>query len=124
LKRGEKYLAAGADGVYVEGPESVEQLRDIGKAFKGQPLATSVLENGGKTPWLSPEEFAAMGFAMVLYPTTILFRATKAIQLAAANLRRGQPLDKSASVDMAEFEKVIDLAYWQKIEKEFPVTEK
>jgi len=99
LRRGEKYLKAGADGVYVEGPETAEQLETIGRTFKGTPLATSVLENGGKTPWLAPKEFAAMGFSMVLYPTTILFRATRAIQLAAENLRAGKPLEKDDAVE-------------------------
>src|SRR5206468_9120366 len=68
LRRGEKYLKAGADGVYVEGPTSVDQLKRIGKAFRGEALATSVLETGGKTPWLPPDEFGEIGFTMVLYP--------------------------------------------------------
>src|SRR6185312_15101458 len=51
LRRGEMYLKAGADGVYVEGAEDVEQLRRIGRAFKGEPLAVSILEGGGKTPF-------------------------------------------------------------------------
>src|SRR5438270_289041 len=45
IERAERYLKAGADGVYVEGPKTVEELKKIGKAFKGTPLATSVLEN-------------------------------------------------------------------------------
>src|SRR3954469_3243700 len=65
LRRGEKYLKAGADGIYFEGPESEKQLETIGKKFKGEQLATSVLENGGKTPWLSPTEFAKLGFTMI-----------------------------------------------------------
>lgn len=119
LRRGEKYLKAGADGVYIEGPETVEQLQTIGKTFKGTPLTTSVLENGGKTPWLAPREFANMGFSMILYPTTLLFRATFAIQQAAKSLRAGEPLDKDNAVDMKAFEKIVDLPHWQKIEKEF-----
>jgi len=119
LRRGERYLKAGADGIYVEGPETAEQLETIGRTFKGTPLATSVLENGGKTPWLAPKEFAAMGFSMVLYPTTILFRATRAIQLAAENLRAGKPLEKDDAVDMKAFEKIVDLGHWQTIEKRF-----
>jgi 2-methylisocitrate lyase-like PEP mutase family enzyme len=121
LSRGEKYLKAGADGIYVEGPETVGQLQAIGKAFHGSPLATSVLENGGKTPWLPPEQFGAMGFAMILYPTSILFRCTRAVQKATADLRAGRPLEKEESVDMKTFEKIVELEHWQKIEKKFPV---
>lgn len=119
IRRGEQYLKAGADGVYVEGPTSVEQLKQIGKAFKGEQLATSVLENGGKTPWLPPAEFGDMGFTMVLYPTSILFRLTYAIRRAAADLRAGKPLDKAEAVDMREFLKVVELEHWQEIEKQY-----
>src|SRR4051812_21490728 len=119
LRRGEKYLKAGADGIYFEGPETEKQLEQIGKKFKGVPLATSVLENGGKTPWLSPKEFGRLGFTMILYPTTLLFRATRAIQLAAKDLRDGKELDKKQSVDMKRFEKIVELKHWQEIEKKF-----
>ncbi len=101
----------------MEGPQTVEQLEQIGKAFKGHPLGTSILENGGKTPWLPPREFGRMGFTMLLYPTTILFQVTRAIQNAARRLRDGEPLDKENSVNMEEFEKIVDLKHWQEIEK-------
>lgn len=94
-------------------------LKAIGRAFKGTPLATSVLENGGKTPWLPPEQFDDLGFSMILYPTTLLFRATRALQRGAADLRAGKPLDKSDAVDMDAFEKIVDLPHWQAIEKRF-----
>jgi 2-methylisocitrate lyase-like PEP mutase family enzyme len=119
IRRAEKYLKAGADGVYVEGPESVEQLKQVGKAFKGEHLATSVLENGGKTPWLPPEEFGEMGYTMVLYPTTILFRVARALQRAAADLRAGKALDADDAVDMKSFLRIVELEHWQEIEKKF-----
>jgi 2-methylisocitrate lyase-like PEP mutase family enzyme len=119
LRRGEQYLKAGADGIYVEGPETEKQLEQIGKTFKGTPLATSVLENGGKTPWLSPKEFGKLGFSMILYPTTLIFRATHALQQAAKALRAGEPIDPDEAVDMNTFLKIVDLDHWQKIEKKF-----
>jgi 2-methylisocitrate lyase-like PEP mutase family enzyme len=119
IKRAEKYLKAGADGVYVEGPRSEDELKRIGKAFKGEQLATSVLENGGKTPWLAPGEFGDMGYTMLLYPTTILFRAAHATRKAAEDLRAGRPLDREQAVDMDDFEKIVELKHWQEIEKSF-----
>ena len=119
IRRAEKYLKAGADGVYVEGPESVEQLKRIGKAFKGEHLATSILENGGKTPWVPPKQLGSVGYSMILYPTTLLFRATRAIQRAAETLRAGEPIDKDEAVDMKTFLKVVDMGHWEAIEKKF-----
>jgi 2-methylisocitrate lyase-like PEP mutase family enzyme len=59
IARGERYLKAGADGVCVEGPESIEELREVGAAFKGIPLATSV---GSGVHWSAqPYYFASRG---------------------------------------------------------------
>lgn len=125
IKRAEMYLKAGADGVYVEGPKDVKELRVIGSEFKGEPLATSILERGGKTPWLPPQEFQNMGFNMLLYPTTVLFRQTKAIQRALADLQNGLPMPANDSVTMFDFEKLVDIAYWKAIEeKAIPLGEK
>lgn len=117
LRRAEMYLKAGADGVYLEGPEDVEQLRRIGHEFKGQPLAVSILEGGGKTPFLPPAEMHKMGFNMLLYPTTLIFREARAIQRALADLKQGKPMPKNDSVTMMEFEKIVDIAYWKAIEQ-------
>jgi len=117
IRRAEMYLKAGADGVYVEGPESIEQLEKIGREFKGEPLAVSILENGGKTPWLPPKEMHALGFNMILFPTTLLFRQTRAVQEALADLKNGLPMRQDAAVSMTEFEVIVDIAYWKSIEQ-------
>jgi 2-methylisocitrate lyase-like PEP mutase family enzyme len=119
IKRAEQYLKAGADGVYLEGPTSEKELEQIGKAFKGTPLATSVLERGGATPWVEPKELHKMGFTMILYPATVLFRATKAIQAALSDLMAGRQLSPENSVDMKEFEQIVDIERWRKIEKKY-----
>jgi 2-methylisocitrate lyase-like PEP mutase family enzyme len=125
LKRAEQYLKAGADGVYLEGAENEKQLEKIGAAFKGTPLAISILEGGGKTPWLSPKEMGKLGFTMILYPTTLIFQATKAMELALENLKSGKPMSKDASVTMKQFEDIVELDYWSSIEKKFaPSAEK
>jgi 2-methylisocitrate lyase-like PEP mutase family enzyme len=60
-----------------------------------------------------------MGFSMILYPATILFQATRAIQRAAERLRAGKPLDKDEAVDMKSYLKVVELEHWQEIEKKY-----
>jgi len=121
IERGRNYLKAGADGIYVEGPRTVEELERVGKAFRREYLATSILENGGKTPWVAPHRLGKMGYRMVLYPTTILFRATRAIQKAADDLHAGRPLDKAEAVNMKTFEKVVELEHWRELQKKFQV---
>jgi methylisocitrate lyase len=121
IKRAEAYLEAGADGVYVEGPRNEDELAKVGRALRGAPLATSVLERGGVTPWLSPQDFADLGYSMILYPTTVLFRVAWATQRALETLREGKPLSGSASLDMPAFEEIVELSKWAAIEEAFPV---
>lgn len=119
LKRGERYLKAGADGLYFDGVESRRELRKIGSEFVGVPLATSVLERGGKTPALSPAEFREMNFSMILYPTTILFRITRQIEKALSDLKAGRQMPEGESVDMKQFEDIVDLKYWAELEDRY-----
>ncbi|MER9139546.1 isocitrate lyase/PEP mutase family protein [Mesorhizobium sp. M0830] len=119
IERGKRYLDAGADGVYVEGPTSVEELTQVGEAFRDVPLATSILERGGQTPWQSPAELHEMGYDMILYPTTLLFRAVHAVQQALDDLRQGKPLAPEASVDLASFEDIVRISEWAGIENRF-----
>ena len=52
LRRGERYIRAGADGLFIEAPVNVDELERIGRAFDVPQLA-NMLE-GGRTPFLTP----------------------------------------------------------------------
>src|SRR5205085_11993590 len=104
LNRGEQYLKAGADGIYVEAPTSVEQLERIGAAFKGTPQMTNMFEGDNQTPWLTPMELPSLGFSMILYPTSLLFRATRAIERGLADLRQGKRMAPADGVDLPTYE--------------------
>jgi 2-methylisocitrate lyase-like PEP mutase family enzyme len=117
LRRAEHYHQAGADGVYVEGPQTPEELERVGQVLGGIPLATSILEGGGKTPWVPPEVLAGWGYAMLLYPTTVLFRVAKAIAQALDGLAAGRPMPADDAVTLEQFEEILGLAEWTKVEQ-------
>lgn len=121
IRRAEAYLKAGADGAYVEGPRTIEEIEQVGRALRGAPLATSVLERGGVTPWLSPSEFRDLGYSMILYPTTLLFRLARATEIGLGELKGGRPLDPGASLDMDAFEQFVELPVWANIEEKFAI---
>ena len=68
---------AGADASFVEAPPSVELLAEIGRRSP-KPMVANMIE-GGKTPVLSKEKLAAMGFQLILYPLAALFASAHAI---------------------------------------------
>jgi 2-methylisocitrate lyase-like PEP mutase family enzyme len=119
LRRAELYLKAGADGIYVEAVESVEELERTARALRGSPLATTILEGGGRTPWMDPEDLKALGYSMLLYPTTVIFQVTRAIQKAVENLKAGRSMPADDSVTFAEYEDMLGLPEWARIEDEF-----
>jgi 2-methylisocitrate lyase-like PEP mutase family enzyme len=121
IARAKRYRDAGADGVYVEGLKSEQELEKVGRALRDVPLATTILERGGETPFLPPEAMAALGFAMVLYPTTVMFRVVSAIEQALMGLIAGEALDPANSIDMDRYMKIVDMPFWQKIESQFPM---
>ncbi len=54
LRRGEMYLNAGVDGIFIEAPQTVAELERVGRTFKGVPQIANMLEGGGQTPVLPP----------------------------------------------------------------------
>lgn len=119
IKRAKAYRDAGADGVYVEGLRSAAELKRVGKALAGTPLATTMMEGGGQLPWMPPEKVYGHGFAMVLYPTTVLFRLTRAVERALSALKADRPLAEGEAVGLDEFEAIVGLPGWKAIEREF-----
>src|SRR5262249_34512707 len=73
----------------------------------------------GKTPWVAPADLYAMGYSMILYPTTVLFRAVHAMQSALQDLKRGVPLSPDDSVDLPAFEEIVNMPEWSEIDTRF-----
>lgn len=119
MRRCERYLKAGADAIYIEAEHSEKDLQRIARAFKGEHKVVNVFEGGGKSPWMSPEQLQDLGFTMALYPTTVLFRMTQAMEDALATLRAGKPMDTTRAVSMKEFELIVDLPKWAFAESRF-----
>ncbi len=117
LARGARYLAAGADGVFVEAPESLGELERIGAAFDKPNLANML--SGGKTPRLRPGELAELGFDMVVYGIDPLLHAARAVQGALATIHRDPLALDSGALGFAEFQEVVGIAEWAELEDRY-----
>jgi 2-methylisocitrate lyase-like PEP mutase family enzyme len=117
LRRAEIYLKAGADGLFIEAPQTVDELAQIGRAFQGVPQLANMLEGGGRTPVLPPHELYRLGFVMVAYPTTLIFRVARAIETALADLKAGRPANNGAGVGFEAFKDIVSLARWADVEQ-------
>jgi 2-methylisocitrate lyase-like PEP mutase family enzyme len=118
LRRGERYLKAGADGIFIEAPESPEELRKVGETFRYVPQIANMLE-GGRTPLLAPAELHAMGFAMVAYPTSLIFRVAHTIEKALADMKAGRLSLAGEGVGFNGFKQIVGYDDWAKVEDRF-----
>ena len=79
LRRADAYDKAGADLLFVEAPQSVEELQHIAEQFRGKHLVANMVENG-KTPMLGSAQLGAMGYRLIIYPISSLLAAAKTAQ--------------------------------------------
>ena len=119
IRRGQVYWDAGADVVFVEAPQSVDELERVAASFDA-PLFANMIE-GGKTPLLSSAELQALGFKMVVYPLSALFTAAHAI----GNIYRALKEEKTTKslqdtlVSFHDFEKIVGVPHYKEVERKF-----
>jgi 2-methylisocitrate lyase-like PEP mutase family enzyme len=100
LRRAELYARAGADILFVESPESLEEMRAIGERFD-LPLVANMVERG-RTPVLSRAELEGLGYRLAIFPVTALLAAVKAMGEAYAHLARTGS-SKDVAVPLEDF---------------------
>jgi 2-methylisocitrate lyase-like PEP mutase family enzyme len=66
LRRGEAFVKAGADILFIESPESETEMETIGRSFDVPLLANMV--DGGRTPILSRADLERLGFKLAIFP--------------------------------------------------------
>ena len=115
LRRGEAYVKAGADALFIEAPTSLEEMALIGRTFDVPQLA-NMLE-GGRTPILKPAELEQLGFRIVIYGISILMRYVKTIQETLADLKSGELKLSGTGVSFNEYKQLIGLDEWTRIEE-------
>ena len=109
IERGIAFKAAGADAVFIEAPESKEEMRAISKHVPG-PLVANMLERG-VTPLMGPKELKELGFDLIVWPLAPLYCAAKSLTEVYTTLRRDGStlaiLDRLMPFD--EFNRVVGL---------------
>lgn len=86
VKRANAYVEAGADAIF---PEALEGREEFARFVKDVPVPLLAnMTEFGKTPYISVDEFAAMGYKMVIFPVTLMRCAMKAVEMALGELKQ------------------------------------
>ena len=107
LERARRYREAGADVLFVEAPQSVQEIEAVARELSDVPLLFNYAE-GGKTPAVTREFLAELGFKLVIFPLSMLLAATAAMQEVLARIRAdGSPIAVLSS--LPAFDEFLDL---------------
>jgi 2-methylisocitrate lyase-like PEP mutase family enzyme len=119
ISRGKAFKEAGADAVFIEAPETIEEMKEIARQVPG-PLVANMLERG-VTPIMGPEELRALGFDLVVWPLAPLYSAARALTEVYSTLRRDGStkaiLDKLMPFD--EFNEIVGLNEKYALDEQF-----
>jgi 2,3-dimethylmalate lyase len=86
LRRADAYAKAGADILFVESPESIEEMRKIGRTFD-RPLMANMVE-GGRTPIADKKTLEEIGYSIAIYPAFGFLAAGDALRNAYRHLKQ------------------------------------
>jgi 2-methylisocitrate lyase-like PEP mutase family enzyme len=107
LDRARRYRDAGADALFIEAPQSVQEIETIGRTFSDVPLLFNYAE-GGKTPAVDYAVLRDLGFSLVIFPLSILLATTAAVRTVLAQIKAdGTPINALPS--LPAFEEFLDL---------------
>lgn len=99
IDRAARFHELGAEILFVEAPQSIEEMRTVCQELPGYKMA-NIVENG-VTPDLPAAELEALGFSIAAYPLSLMSAAMKAMISTLDALRTGQPRDELL-MDFAE----------------------
>lgn len=119
IKRAIAYEEAGADIIFVESVETIEEMEKIHQKIKKPTLANMV--EGGRTPMPTNSELQAIGYSLVIYPTASTYVTAKAMFTLWEKVKV-DGTTKTSMDDMITFEgfnKLVGLDEFATLEDEF-----
>jgi methylisocitrate lyase len=119
IERGKMYYKEGADVVFVEAPQSEEELREIPKKINA-PLLANMIENG-VTPTFSAKELKSMGYSLVVFPLSGLYGSAFAMKKILTDLKKNGSTknSKDTMLDFNEFNELVELSKFMKMEEKY-----
>jgi 2-methylisocitrate lyase-like PEP mutase family enzyme len=117
IARAKRFVEVGVDAVFVEAPQSLEELKRIGGSIDHLQLCN--MAEGGRTPILPPHELKALGFSMIVYPATLMLRVIKTMTDALNELRTGQLMLPPDVPNFQELTEMLGLSKWRDIDNRF-----
>lgn len=120
IERGKRYLAAGADALFIEAPQDERELAAVAEAFPGVVLVANMIE-GGRTPCLSDKQLGELGYKIVFWPCTALYAVVRCLGEVYTSLREEGTTRAhwDRLLTFAEFNNFIGVDRYRELEKKY-----
>ena len=118
IERGNRYAEAGADLIFVEAPQTVEEIQRVAREVKAPLLANMV--QGGKTPRMPTAELERLGFRIVIFPAVCMAAAIPAIERALGLLKEhGTDWHEGPVLSPMDIFRKVGFDWWHAIEEKY-----
>jgi carboxyvinyl-carboxyphosphonate phosphorylmutase len=118
IDRANRYAEAGADMIFLEAPQSLEEMERVAKEVEAPLLANMVA--GGRTPSLTIAELERLGYRLVIFPGLCMAAAVNAIERALTELRaRGTDLIETPVLGPMDIFRRVGFDWWHAIEEKY-----
>ena len=115
LARCHMFVEEGADIIFLEAPESREEMRRVCAEIVRPCMANMV--SGGATPALPPSELEALGYKIAAYPLVLISSAVRAMQQALKDLGGAE----SGQVSFEELKRLVGFPQYYELEQRYRV---
>jgi 2-methylisocitrate lyase-like PEP mutase family enzyme len=116
IERANRYAQAGADVIFVEAPQSIEEIERIAREVQAPLLINLVL--GGMTPLESASRLQELGYAIAIHPSNPLARAVLGMLEGLCELSGGNVADHLPTRP-AEFFNLVGMAEWLALDTKY-----
>jgi carboxyvinyl-carboxyphosphonate phosphorylmutase len=122
IERGNLYAEAGADVIFVEAPQSEDEIHRVAREVRAPLLANMVA--GGRTPAVKVSELERLGFKIAIFPAVCMGAAIPAMERALAHLKDREtdwPDEASASPPLSPLDifRKVGFDWWSDIERKY-----
>jgi len=119
IHREKRYLDAGADMLFIEAPQSIEEIRAIAECLS-VPLLINMFK-GGKTPLVPMDQLQQWGYRVAIVPSPLQLAAVHAMQKLLAGLKAHGSLEPFSEemITFRERDEIVDLKKYQEMERKF-----
>ncbi len=119
IQRGQECRQAGADVIFVEAPQTVEEIQRVAEAIDA-PLLLNMVCKGGKTPYVPTDELERMGYNIIIFASDVQRAAIVAMQRLLRELhdkRTAEFFDDM--VTFQERERIVNTAHYLQLQEQY-----